>query len=168
MKYLSKIVGTTALVASLSLGASALATPGSGITISSIANGHFGTLLVNTTDDKTGKWGLLLKTLDDSDIGTSRVVVQPGGSGGWHSHPAPNFLIVTRGTIEWIDGLLCTPRLLHAGDTLIEPAYRAHNARNPAPAGGEEAEIIDVRIKPTSVVGPAFRIDEPVPNNCNF
>jgi hypothetical protein len=50
---------------------------------------------------------------------------------------------------------------------VIEPAYRAHDARNPAPLGGAVAEIISVRIKPTSVVGPGFRIDEPVPNNCN-
>jgi quercetin dioxygenase-like cupin family protein len=146
----------------------ALATPGSGITITPIVNGHFGTLQINTEGDKTDKWGMVLKTLDDSDIGSSRVVVEPQGSGGWHSHPAPNFLTVVRGTIEWVDSSLCTVRVLHAGDSLVEPAYRAHNARNPAPTGGEVAEIIDVRIKPTSVVGPAFRIDEPVPNNCNF
>jgi quercetin dioxygenase-like cupin family protein len=168
MKQLYSIVGAGAAIASLSFAAPALATPGSGITISNIANGRFNTLHVNTADDKTGNWGMILKTLDDSDIGADRVVVQPQGSGGWHSHPAPNFLIVTQGTIEWMDSLLCTPRVLHAGDTLIEPAHRAHNARNPAPAGGQVAEIIGVRIKPTAVVGPAFRIDEPVPNNCNF
>ena len=154
--------------AAISCAAPALATPGSGIAISPIANGRFGKLQVNTEGDKTGKWGLILKTLDDSDIGSSRVIVQPQGHGGWHSHPAPNFLTVTQGTIEWVDSSLCTVRVLHAGDTLIEPAYQAHNARNPAPAGGQVAEIIDFRIKPTSVVGPAFRIDEPVPNNCNF
>lgn len=162
------IIGHVALIASISLAAPALATPGSGITITPIANGRFGTLQVNTEGDKTGKWGMILKTLDDSDIGSSRVAVQPQGHGGWHSHPAPNFLTVTQGTIEWVDSLLCTVRVLHAGDTLIEPAYRAHNARNPAAPGGQVAEIVDFRIKPTSVVGPAFRIDEPVPNNCNF
>ena len=168
MKHLHIIVGAGAVIASFSFAAPAFATPGSGIAISNIANGRFGTLQVNTADDKTGSWGIILKTLDGTDIGADRVVVQPQGSGGWHAHPAPNFLIVTQGTIEWMDSLLCTPRVLHAGDTLIEPAYRAHNARNPAPPGGQVAEIIGIRIKPTSVVGPAFRIDEPMPNNCNF
>jgi len=168
MKNLQTAVASIAILASVAFNVPALATPGSGITITPIVNGHFGTLQINTAGDKTDKWGMLLKTLDDSDIGSSRVVVEPQGSGGWHSHPAPNFLTVVRGTIEWVDSTLCTVRVLHAGDSLIEPAYRAHNARNPAAVGGEVAEIIDVRIKPTSVVGPAFRIDEPVPNNCNF
>ena len=162
------IIGHVVLFASMSLAAPALATPGSGITIAPIANGRFGTLQVNTEGYKTDKWGLILKTLADSDIGSSRVIVQPQGFGGWHSHPAPNFLTVTQGTIEWVDSELCTVRVLRAGDTLIEPAGRAHNARNPAPAGGQVAEIVDFRIKPSTVVGPAFRIDEPVPNNCNF
>ena len=168
MKHYRVLSWSIASIVASVCAAPALATPGSGITITPIVNGHFGTLQINTEGDKTDKWGMVLKTLDDSDIGSSRVVVEPQGSGGWHSHPAPNFLTVIRGTIEWVDSSLCTVRVLHAGDSLIEPAYRAHNARNPAPIGGETAEIIDVRIKPTSVVGPAFRIDEPVPNNCNF
>lgn len=168
MKHYRVLSWSIASIVASVCAAPALATPGSGITITPIVNGHFGTLQINTEGDKTDKWGMVLKTLDDSDIGSSRVVVEPQGSGGWHSHPAPNFLTVIRGTIEWVDSSLCTVRVLHAGDSLIELAYRAHNARNPAPIGGEVAEIIDVRIKPTSVVGPAFRIDEPVPNNCNF
>ncbi|MDQ2675784.1 MAG: cupin domain-containing protein [Actinomycetota bacterium] len=168
MKHFQAALGSIALVASIAFGAPAHATPGSGLTITPIVNGHYGTLQVNTEGDKTGKWGMILKTLDDSDIGSSRVVVEPQGVGGWHSHPAPNFITVVRGTIEWVDSTLCTVRVLHAGDSLMEPAYRAHNARNPAPIGGEVAEIIDIRIKPSTVVGPAFRIDEPVPNNCNF
>ena len=168
MRHFQAVIRSLALFASVAFSVPALATPGSGITITPIANGRFGTLQINTEGDKTGKWGMILKTLDDSDIGSSRVTVQPQGYGGWHSHPAPNFLTVTQGTIEWVDSTTCTVRVLKAGDTLIEPAYRAHNAWNPEPAGGQVAEIVDFRIKPTSVVGPAFRIDEPVPNNCNF
>lgn len=161
------IIRIAVLIGAASSASATLATPGSGIAVSNIANGRFGTLTVNTDGDKTGKWGMLLKTLDDSDIGADRVIVQPQGYGGWHAHPAPNFLIVVQGTIEWRDSQTCDYRTLNAGDTLIEPAYRAHDARNPAPLGGAVAEIISVRIKPTAVVGPGFRIDEPVPNNCN-
>jgi quercetin dioxygenase-like cupin family protein len=166
MRKVGNIIRVALLIGAASAACAALATPGSGIAVSNIANGRFGTLLVNTEGDKAGKWGMLLKTLDASDMGADRVVVQPQGYGGWHSHPAPNFLIVVRGTIEWRDSLTCDYRTLHVGDTLIEPAFRAHDARNPAPVGGEVAEIIGIRIKPTAVIGPAFRIDEPEPNNC--
>ena len=57
-------------------------------------NGHFNTLNVNTSKDKTDKWGLILKTLDDTDIGADRLTVTAGGFSGWHSHPAPVFVTV--------------------------------------------------------------------------
>ena len=66
MKHFQAALGSIALVASIAFGAPAHATPGSGLTITPIVNGHYGTLQVNTESDKTGKWGLVLKTLDDS------------------------------------------------------------------------------------------------------
>jgi quercetin dioxygenase-like cupin family protein len=146
--------------------APAVATPPSGFAVAPVANAPFGTINENTAGNKTDKWGMLLKTLDDSDVGADKVVLQPQGTSGWHSHQSPVFLVVTQGTIEWMDSLLCTPKVLSAGQGVIEVAYRPHTSRNPAPAGGQAAEMIAVRIKPTSIVGPAFRIDEPVPNNC--
>ena len=78
-------------VASLILaGAPALPSPGSGFTPSPIVNGHFGTLNENTSSDKTGQWGMILKTLDDTDIGADRLTLQPNGYSGWHAHPASN------------------------------------------------------------------------------
>jgi quercetin dioxygenase-like cupin family protein len=154
------------LVSSIMMAVPALATPPTGFTVAPVANAPFGVISENTAGDKTDKWGMILKTLDNSDVGADRVTLQPQGTSGWHSHQAPIFLVVTQGTIEWMDSLLCTPRVLTAGQGVIEVAYRAHTSRNPAPAGGQAAEMIAVRIKPSSIVGPAFRIDEPVPNNC--
>lgn len=157
-----------ALIASPLFITPAFATPGNNFGVSSVANGQFGKIHENTAGEKTGKWGMTLNTLDDTDVGADRLTVQPQGFSGWHSHPSPVFVIVTQGTIEWVDSLLCSPKTLTVGQTLIESTGRVHNVRNPAPAGGQVAEFIAVRIKPTSVVGPAFRIDEPLPNNCNF
>jgi quercetin dioxygenase-like cupin family protein len=159
-------VSAGALVGVAALTGPALATPPSGFAVAPVANAPFGTINENTAGDKTGKWGMILKTLDDSDVGADKVILQPQGTSGWHSHQSPVFLIVTQGTIEWMDSSLCTPKVLSAGQGVIEVAYRAHTSRNPAPSGGQAAEMIAVRIKPTSVVGPAFRIDEPLPNNC--
>ena len=75
----------SASLATAVLFAPAMATPGNGFAPSPIVNRHFGTLNENTAGDKTDKWGLHLKTLDDTDIGADRLTVQPNGFSGWHA-----------------------------------------------------------------------------------
>ena len=157
---------SAALVASSLFVAPALATPSSGFTPSPVVNGHFGTLTVNTAGDKTGKWGLILKTLDSTDIGADRLTVQPQGYSGWHAHPSPVFVTVTQGTIQWYDAALCAAHTYTVGESFIEPAYAPHNVRNPAAAGGQVAEFIAVVIKPAGFVGPAFRLNRDQPSSC--
>ena len=154
-----------ALLASAVFAAPASGTPGSGFAPSPIVNGSFGKIGVNTSSDKTDKWGLILKTLDETDIGADRLTVQAGGVSGWHAHPAPVFVTVTQGTITWYDGAdaLCTAHTYSAGESFIEGAYRPHNITS---ATG--AEFVAVVIKPSGFPGPAFRLDRAEPNNCNF
>lgn len=155
----------SALIASCLISTPAFATPGSGFAPSPIVSGNFGTLSINTSKDKTDKWGLILKTLDSTDIGADRLTVQPGGYSGWHAHPAPVFVTVTQGSITWYDGSdpLCTGKTYSAGQSFIEGAYVVHNATS---ANG--AEFIAVVIKPAGFPGPAFRLNRDKPNNCNF
>ncbi|MEO7366237.1 MAG: cupin domain-containing protein [Sphingomicrobium sp.] len=160
------VVAVSALVGAALSAAPALATPGSGFVPSPVANGHFGTLSINTAGDKTDKWGMVLKTLDDTDVGADRLTVQPQGYSGWHAHPAPVFVTVTQGTIEWFDDALCAAHTYHTGQSFIEPAYRAHNVRNPAATGGTVAEFIAIVVKPAGFVGPAFRINRDQPSSC--
>lgn len=164
---------TTAAAAAAMLSSSffvapALATPGSGFAPAPIVNGTFGTLHVNTPGDKTGKWGLNLKTLDSTDLGADRLTIQPGGFSGWHAHPAPVFVTVTQGTIIAYDGSdpLCPGRTYSVGQSFIERAYGAHDVQNASSSVG--AEYIAITIKPSGFVGPAFRLDRAKPNNCNF
>ena len=164
IRTITKAAAGTALAAAFLTPAAA--TPPSGLGIFNIVNGHFGTLQVNS-DKAEDKWDLFLKTKGDSDIGAQRITLEPQGTSGWHSHPAPIFLTVTKGSIEYTDSLLCTPQTLTAGQSIIEPAYRVNTIVNPASAGGEVAEMIAIVIKPTSVIGPALRIDAQVPNNCD-
>ena len=152
----------------MAVGAPALATPGSGFVPSPIVNGNFGQISENTASDKTGSWGMILKTLDDTDIGADRLTLQPGGYSGWHGHPANEFVTVTQGSIVWYDGSdpLCTPHHYSAGESFIERAYRIHDVRNAS--NSASAEYVAIVIKPAGYVGPAFRLDRPEPNNCNF
>jgi quercetin dioxygenase-like cupin family protein len=161
-------VPMVALTAAALVAAPATATPGSGFTPSPIVNGHFGVLSENTASNKTGSWGMILKTLDDTDIGADRLTLQPSGYSGWHAHPANVFVTVTQGTVTWYDGSdgLCTPHTYTAGQSFIERAYRIHNVRNAS--NSSTAEFVAIVIKPEGFVGPAFRLDKPEPNNCNF
>ena len=146
----------------------ALATPGSGFTPAPIVNGHFGTLNVNTSKDKTDKWGLHLKTLDDTDIGADRIGVAGGGISGWHAHPSPVFVTVTQGSVTWVDGSdpLCKATTYTTGQSFIERAYVPHNVLNASASA--PAEYVAILIKPAGFVGPAFRLDRAEPNNCDF
>jgi len=157
-----------ALIASTIFVTPALATPGQGFAPSPVVNGSFGKLNVNTAGDKTGKWGLILKTLDETDMGVDRLSVAGGGFSGWHAHPAPVFVTVTQGTIRWFDGSdpLCTAHTYTVGDSFIEQAYVPHNVINAS--GSDPAEFVAIVIKPAGFVGPAFRLDRAEPNNCSF
>jgi quercetin dioxygenase-like cupin family protein len=162
-----RLISTGAIAAAAVL-TPAMATPGNGFQPAPIVNGHFGTLNENTSGDKTGKWGLHLKTLDDTDIGADRLTIQPGGFSGWHAHPAPVFVTVTQGSIDWVNGSnpLCTSNTYNAGQSFIEDAYVVHNVVNASNSAG--AEVVAIVIKPEGFIGPAFRLDRPEPNNCNF
>ncbi len=171
MKHLRTITmcaASAALIATASFVSPAFETPGSGFAPSGIVNGHFGTLNVNTAGDKTDKWGMILKTLDATDIGADRLNVAAGGYSGWHAHPSPVFITVTQGSIIWYNGSnpLCTPHTYATGDSFIEPAYVIHNAVNAS--NSATAEFIAIVIKPIGFVGPPFRLDRDEPNNCSF
>jgi quercetin dioxygenase-like cupin family protein len=171
MNFLRNFGGTAvamSLLASPMTISPAIATPGSGFAPSPVVNGHFGTLTVNTAENKTGNWGLVLKTLDDTDIGADRLSLQPGAYSGWHAHPAPVYITVTQGTIVWYDGSnpLCTAHTYHAGDSFIEGTYRVHNVKNASDSAS--AEFVAIVIKPAGFAGPAFRLDQAEPNNCKF
>ena len=150
------------LIASAMLAVPAFATMGSGFQAAPIVGGHFGTLDVKA--EKIGKWDLLLKTKDSTDVSADRLTIQPEGHSGWHSHPAPVFVTVTSGTVQWYDEQLCTAHTYTAGQSYIEPAGRAHDVRN---SGATVAEFVAITVKPAGYVGPAFRVDEPTPNNCD-
>ncbi len=127
MNRITRLIPASAmLIASSIVTAPASATPGSGFAPSPIVNGTFGTLSVNTSSDKTDKWGMILKTLSSTDIGADRLTVQSGGYSGWHAHPAPVFVTVTQGSIIWYNGSdpLCTGTPHSAGGFLHRGCIR--------------------------------------------
>lgn len=135
----------------------ALATPGSGVSVTPVSLGTFDPLDVKA--DKTDKWDLFLRTKDDSDIGVDNLVIQAGGTTGWHTHAGPVLITVKTGSVIWIDGVACTATTYRAGDTFVEPANHLHNVYSQS-----GVEFVGVQMRPT---GSAGRIDAPASTRCN-
>lgn len=161
-RLLLKAANACAAIAFTFSAVQAAATPGTGFGPTPVTNGQFGELDVKAEKAPDSKWDMLLKTKDDTDVAVDKLTVQPGGQSGWHAHPAPIFVTVVTGTIQWYDGLdpICGWKTYTAGQSFVEPAYRPHLVRNTT---GSVAEFYATRIAPTGV---PVRLDRPQPTNC--
>jgi quercetin dioxygenase-like cupin family protein len=150
------IVATAAAVATI-----ALATPGSGVTSTTLAQGNLEPIDIKV---KTGDWKARIKTKGLSQLAVTENRVAPGGHFGWHSHPGPSLVIVKSGTSTFYrgDDPDCTPHVHPAGTAYVDPGGVVHIARN---EGSEELVLLVTRLIPS---GAAPRIDEPRPGNCPF
>ena len=96
------VTAATATVSALVLAAAlivvpALATPQTGVTPEQVAKGSFGEINVKTHNFPPHK--VKLKTKGDSDVYVIRNTFAAGGSSGWHTHPGPSLITVTKGEI---------------------------------------------------------------------
>jgi quercetin dioxygenase-like cupin family protein len=174
----SKVMWTLviAMLGVVSYGASSvLATPPSGTTFTLLAPvAQFGEI---DADARSGDWTAKIKTKGLSDLHLTEVTIQPGGNGGWHSHPGPSFVTVKSGTATAYEGpsepqagrrvsrardTTCTPLVLQTGSGLFEPAGDVHIVRN---EGSEPLVLVVIQLLPS---GAPRRIDEPAPGNCPF
>lgn len=124
--------------------------------------GTFGPLDVKA--EKNDKWDLMLKSKGQTDVRVTRVEFPAGSSSGWHSHPGPNLLTVTAGTVIEYEGSnpLCTGTTYHTGDTFGDNGGSAvHLVRN---EGGVAAVVMAVAFYPHGVT--PITASKPKPNNC--
>jgi quercetin dioxygenase-like cupin family protein len=146
----------------LSMAATALATMGSGVTSTTIAQGSLDPVRLKT---KIGDWESEFETKGQSTLVVQENRVAPGGHFGWHSHPGPSLVIVKAGTSTFYrgDDPNCTPQVHPTGSAYVDPGGVVHTARNESVT--EELVVIVARLLPPGV--PA-RIDAPNPGNCAF
>jgi quercetin dioxygenase-like cupin family protein len=99
-----------------------------------------------------------------SDIAMDTVVLEPGGTAGWHSHPGTNFVAVKSGTVTLYQGTAagCTSQSYSAGQVYIEPVDAAHVSRND---GTTPAEVYVTQL--AAPVGGALRGDQQSPGGAN-
>ena len=141
-----------ALVGAAAIASIAVATPGSGASATILARG--------VALEK-------LKTRGNQpyDVVVQRIVIQPGGHTGWHTHPGNAVAVITAGTLTIYDGddPSCSPRRFNAGETYIDPGYgHVHIGRN---EGSVPLEILVTYVDVEAGGGPV-RIDAPDPGNC--
>jgi quercetin dioxygenase-like cupin family protein len=150
------------LLGAVAFGGVVLATPSSGVTSTTIAQGILDPI---KTKSKIGDWEVEIETRGQSNLVVVENRVAPGGDFGWHSHPGPSLVIVKSGTATFYrgDDPTCTPKVYQQGDAFADPTGGVvHIVRN---EGDTELVVIVTRLLAPGV--PA-RIDEPDPGNCSF
>ena len=134
----------------------ARATPPSGFTATNIVGPV--TLDQIQTLIQTPDYGAMIKTRGQSDVYITHLKIEPGGHGGWHSHPGPSIITVKSGTASFYDE--CDDFIPHAhaaGTGFVEDAGCVHLLANEASV---DLEVVVVQIVP---LGAPRRIDEPAP-----
>jgi quercetin dioxygenase-like cupin family protein len=138
--------------ASLLLAGIAVATPGSGVSSTTLALGNSASRI-----DANAKPGL--------DVVVQDLIWAPGAFTGWHSHPGVVIVVVKTGalTVYQSDDGRCKSKVYSAGQTFAEYPTQVLNTRN---EGSVVAEVVATF---TGVpVGGLTRIDQPSPGTCPF
>jgi quercetin dioxygenase-like cupin family protein len=150
------VLGVSTLALVVVVGA-ALATPPKGATTTVLTRATFGTFAHQNS-------GVTVKSKRDADLVIAKQVIEPGGSSGWHHHPAVSFFLVKSGSVTAYDEN-CKKTVYKAGEGFIESSD-AHPGlvRN---QGKVDAVIYATHIIPTKTTEEGYRIGDPQPKNCN-
>jgi quercetin dioxygenase-like cupin family protein len=108
------------------------------------------------TGGETDDWELEIKSKGVTDAYVFHQKIAPGGFSGWHSHPGPVFVLVTRGTATLYDADDQTVTNYPAGTGFVE-AQNNHNVVN---EGDTDLELIAFFFVPKDA---PRRIEEPAP-----
>jgi hypothetical protein len=125
------------------------------------------------TSEDPGKhrrvWKIELEATRMIEIWTVQFTVQPGGHGGWHTHPGPAIFTISEGTLTMYDGddPACTPQVFPTGTGSIEADTSAHYhiLRNETDS---VARTIVTFLVPVGTGLGGLRTDLPDPGNCPF
>jgi quercetin dioxygenase-like cupin family protein len=143
----------------------ASATPQSGVTSVTIAQGAFDDIDVFAKTDldpgvSRDFWKAMINTKGASHLYVLQNTVVPGGSFGWHSHTGPSLVMVISGTATEYEGNdpTSTPTYHPAGTTFVDAGEASgHLVRND---GTVNLVVIVVRLVPE---GAVQRVDLPNP-----
>jgi len=86
-------------------------------------------------------------------VAVQQFAIDPGARAGWHTHPGPAWIVVTRGEMAFYeaDGDGCRRTIYPAGSSIVEQPGRVHEPRN------ETTELLQFHVTFIVPVGPALR-----------
>jgi quercetin dioxygenase-like cupin family protein len=104
-----------------------------------------------------------LRTRGPMEIAFQRIVIAPGGTLGWHSHPGPTVVTVRAGTLSFFHDEHCTEEIEYAtGQSFSNMPDEIHLARN---EGAAEVVLFAIYFVPVRTPPLALRIDQPSPGS---
>lgn len=101
------------------------------------------------------------------DTVMQQIVIGPGGSTGWHSHPGPAVALIKTGTLALFssEDPTCTPRIYQPGQAFVDHGQgHVHLARNLSLTENVEVWVTYFDVPP----GGSARVDAANPGNCGF
>jgi quercetin dioxygenase-like cupin family protein len=109
--------------------------------------------------------GIAFSTRGPRDMLVTKIVVDPGGTFGWHMHPGPVLVAVSKGTLTLYHphGSMCMRSTVGAGSGFVEPGGDVHLGRN---EGSTPVELNAIFLAPTGTTN--FLTPEPAPASCHI
>jgi quercetin dioxygenase-like cupin family protein len=102
-----------------------------------------------------------LQTKGPIEQAYQRIVIAPGGTLGWHSHPGPTLVTVRAGTLSFYHAEACTEETEYlTGQSFSNMPDEIHMARN---EGAQEVVVFAIYFVPVNDPPLALRIDQPSP-----
>jgi quercetin dioxygenase-like cupin family protein len=159
LRRIALVLAGLALVGSALIGA-ALATPSRGVTAET-ARGPLVDRQLDVNMKFDAKTRVRLKTQGRIEVAVQRIVAEPGGTFGWHSHPGPTIVTVLKGTLTFYHAEDCTNGIAYGpGTSFSNLPHEIHLARN---EGADELVVYASYFVPVKVPPVALRIDQPSP-----
>jgi quercetin dioxygenase-like cupin family protein len=98
-----------------------------------------------------------------ADLAIVKVVIDPGGSTGWHHHPGVVLVPVKAGTVAEYDAQ-CHKSVYKAGKGFVESNGEVHLVRN---EGNVKAVLYATFLVPTATPPEGLTISDPQPKGCH-
>jgi hypothetical protein len=143
-----------------------LATPASGVIGNILVRASFSDPVDLKFKVQEGQSQEVIHVTDAQETVMQQIVIAPGGSTGWHSHPGPAVALVKSGelTLYSSEDPTCTGRVFSAGQGFVDSGQgHVHVARNLS-SNPTEVWVTYFDVPP----GESVRIDAPASGNCGF
>ena len=135
----------------------ALATTPKGVTPTPLTRATLGTFEAENS-------GIEVESQHTSaDFAIAKVLIEPGGTTGWHHHPGVALVSVNSGAVAEYDKN-CHKSVFKAGEGFVESNGEVHVVRN---RGKANAVLYVTFIAPTKTPADGLVILDPKPKGCN-